>query len=485
MPAQPAVRLSFVLKISILVIWVVLFSALLKRDFMVESLDIKENMALARSSQESFLGIFFQDERIGYVQNKFTPSDSGDVLLEQKAHLLLNILNERKPVTLSGSALLNAAYLLKEFSFRMEAPFYQMDVKGEVIGTTINLTLNTGKQEISEQIQLQNPPFLSTNRRGYLLSPKLEEGSKVRIPYFDPFTLSVQKSLVEYKGQEKILIKGRVYNLHRFVESYAGIRVNSWLNDMGDVVKEESPAGFVFIAEPEFLAKDISGSTKEVLNALSVPLLGKLPNLANRKEMSYKLTLPEGSEFELSKDRQLLKGDILSIYLEDLPTDAALVCDEQDDDLAATPYLQVNHKDITKLVADLDMDELSPRQKIEKLSTWLYENIDKKPVIGIPDAVTTLTNKRGDCNEHAALFTALARNAGIPSRIAAGVTLHKEAFYYHAWNEACIGGNWLSIDTTLNQIPADLGHIKFVEGETKEQVKIGALLGKLKIEVVE
>ena len=80
------------------------------------------------------------------------------------------------------------------------------------------------------------------------------------------------------------------------------------------------------------------------------------------------------------------------------------------------------------------------------------------------------------------MFAAIARAAGIPTKIAAGVVYHKEAFYYHAWNEVCLSDTWISIDTTTNQIPADLSHIKFVEGGLEEQVKIGSLLGTLQIE---
>ena len=57
-------------------------------------------------------------------------------------------------------------------------------------------------------------------------------------------------------------------------------------------------------------------------------------------------------------------------------------------------------------------------------------------------------------------------------------------FYYHAWNEVCINGEWISLDTTMNQLPADVTHIKFVQGETNEQMKIGSLIGNLKIEIL-
>ena len=453
---------------------------------MVESLEIKETQAVARSNEESFLGIYFHGDRIGYVQNRFQVSDSGDILLDQKAYLLLNILNERKPVTLSGNAVLTSGYLLKQFSFRLAAPFYRMDVQGEVRDNVVFLTMNTGKQEISDNIQLKSPPFLSTNRRSYLLTSSLEEGQKVRIPYFDPFTMSVQDSIVEYRGRKKTLVKGRVYNLHRFLESYGGIRVDSWLNDAGDVVKEVSPAGFVFISEPEFRARDIGKTTKEVLSAVSAPLLGKLPDLSGRKSIRYKLTLPQGVVFDLDKDRQALAGDVVTIQLETLADkEDAMVCDDEDKNLASTPYIQAEDKRIKKLVSTLKMDGMPPLEKVRTIAAWVYDNLEQIPVIGIPDAVTTLENRRGDCNEHASLFAALARSAQIPTRIAAGVILHEGAFYYHAWNEVCVGGDWVSLDTIFNQLPADLGHIKFVEGETKEQIKISALLGKLQIEVVQ
>jgi len=99
--------------------------------------------------------------------------------------------------------------------------------------------------------------------------------------------------------------------------------------------------------------------------------------------------------------------------------------------------------------------------------------------------MTTLRLKMGDCNEHAALFAALSRSLLIPTRIVAGVTYNDGMFYYHAWNEVCLDGKWISLDTTINQFPADLTHIKFVQGETSEQIRISALIGKLKIEVLE
>ena len=54
---------------------------------------------------------------------------------------------------------------------------------------------------------------LSTSRRSYLLNQGIEEGEKVRIPWFDPLSLTGKKSTVEYMGRDKQLIKGKIYNV--------------------------------------------------------------------------------------------------------------------------------------------------------------------------------------------------------------------------------------------------------------------------------
>jgi len=471
-------------RILFIIIWIILFGALLKRDYFIKSLDIKEEQIIRRAREESFAGIYFQNERIGYVKNRLTESGPDEYVLFQDAFLYLNILNESHPVDMRVKATLNRKMQLKDFVFHFTSPFYKMAAQGEVVDTEVRFTLTTGKEKITDRVQLQNKPFLSTNNRFYLLKQGLEPGEKFKVPYFDPLSLSGKDTIMEYRGLEKKLINKRIYNLHHFVETFSGIKINSWLDDEGKVIQEESPAGFMFIAEPEFKATDIVVKGKEMLSAVSVPLKGSSLNLDGLKKISYRLTLPTGISFELDRDRQNFENDILTVSLEKIPEQDAVACSGPDEELASTPYIQTKNKKIAKHAQSLITAETSHLSRVRIMADWVYNNLQKRPVLGIPDALTTLNTRMGDCNEHAALFAALARNAGIPTRIIAGVTFHEGAFYYHAWNEVCLDDQWYSLDTTKDQFPADLSHIKFVEGETSEQIKISALLGKLEIELV-
>ncbi len=121
--------------------------------------------------------------------------------------------------------------------------------------------------------------------------------------------------------------------------------------------------------------------------------------------------------------------------------------------------------------------------RLQALATWVYQNIEKRPVLGIPNALEVLAGRVGDCNEHATLFAALARAVGLPTRIAAGLLYQEGAFLYHAWNEVCLDGEWLGVDTTTNKLPVGLTHIRLLNGETKELIRLGALLGHLRLEI--
>jgi len=474
-------------RLIILIVWVILFGRLLSRDYFIEKLEIRETQVIQRGLEESFMGIYFANERIGYVKNHFLGNETEGFTLKQEAIMNLNILDKTYPIRMNINAELNDSSLLENFHFNLSSPFYEMQAEGKVIGNEVRYTMNTGKDQISNIVYLNERPFIPTHMRSYLLKNTLEEGKKFKIPYFDPITMSGKESIIEYKGFEKKLFyrKSQIQELHHFVETISGMRISFYLDDKGKVIREVSPTGFVFISEPEFRAKDIVSKGDEILASISIPVIGKLDSISHLSNIRYRLTVPEEGQFDLNQDRQLYNENIMEINKEKIPSLNAITCYGEDNNLSSTPYIQSDHPIIRRLSQDIVKNEENDINKIRILINWVYEYLDKKPVLSIPDALTTLRLKMGDCNEHAALFAALSRSLSIPTRIVAGVTYNDGMFYYHAWNEVCIDDKWISLDTTTNQFPADLTHIKFVQGETSEQVKISALIGKLKIEVLE
>jgi transglutaminase-like putative cysteine protease len=158
--------------------------------------------------------------------------------------------------------------------------------------------------------------------------------------------------------------------------------------------------------------------------------------------------------------------------------------------LAPSPFIESDDPEIRAAAAEAVRGVKGPRARAEALTRYVNATVQKKPTVSLPSAREVLRTKIGDCNEHTALFVAMSRAIGLPSRIAVGLAYVRGAFYYHAWAEVYLAehadrGHWLPVDPTFNQFPADSTHLRLARGGLDKQAAIIPLIGKLKITIVD
>jgi transglutaminase-like putative cysteine protease len=155
---------------------------------------------------------------------------------------------------------------------------------------------------------------------------------------------------------------------------------------------------------------------------------------------------------------------------------------------AAEPLVESDAPEIRSEAAKASAGAATPRLAAERLVRHVHALVEKKPTVSLPSALEVLRTRVGDCNEHTALYVAMARSLGLPSRIAVGLVYLRGAFYYHAWPEVWIEeasgrGRWLAVDPTLNQFPADATHVRLARGGLDRQAAILSLVGRASIDV--
>jgi transglutaminase-like putative cysteine protease len=158
--------------------------------------------------------------------------------------------------------------------------------------------------------------------------------------------------------------------------------------------------------------------------------------------------------------------------------------------LAPEVFIESDAPEIKAAAAAAVQGASGNRDRAERLTRYVNSILEKKLTVGLPSAREVLRTRVGDCNEHTALYVAMARAAGIPARIAVGLVYVRGAFYYHAWPEAYIDegkgrGLWLPVDPTLNQFPADATHLRLARGGLDKQAVILPLIGHLKMTVLD
>jgi hypothetical protein len=243
------------------------------------------------------------------------------------------------------------------------------------------------------------------------------------------------------------------------------------------------------VRQPADEAKNLPGRSMslDIVAQTAIPLATPLHDPQAKNSMRFRLAGVNLANFPLHGGRQKLVDDRLEIGLEDVKRLDMPKIPVREGHLASylqpTAFLQTDHPDIRALAAKIVGAETNGYRASAKIKDWVHREIAKEPTVSIPNALEVLRTRKGDCNEHTVLFNALARAAGIPAKTVVGVVYLRGAFYYHAWSEVWLG-DWISLDAVLNQFPADVTHIKFLEGEIDRQVDLLQLIGSLRIEVL-
>jgi len=275
----------------------------------------------------------------------------------------------------------------------------------------------------------------------------------------------------------------------------AGITTRSWFTDVGEMVRDESPMGLLVVRETPEQAQALAvpgGIQADLLEAAAlVPVTPRrIDDPTTVARLRLRLDGIEGLDpADLEGAGQSASGG--QVEVRD-PRDLRPGPEPPDlgSFLRPEPFLESDAPEIRAEAEKAVAGAGGPRLRAERLVRHVHAILEKKPTVSLPSALEVLKTRIGDCNEHTALYVAMARSLGLPSRIAVGLVYLRGAFYYHAWSEVWIEeargrGLWLPVDPTLNQFPADATHVRLTRGGLDRQAAIIGLVGRARLEILD
>lgn len=112
------------------------------------------------------------------------------------------------------------------------------------------------------------------------------------------------------------------------------------------------------------------------------------------------------------------------------------------------------------------------------LMDWMTETMVLDPD-GPSGPVAALEARRGTAPALAALYTAMARSAGIPARLVGGVVGAADGRWYrHTWVEV-FAGRWVAADPAFGRYPADGSYVRLTVGGPGNVLAVYPLAGRL------
>src|SRR5262249_166402 len=137
--------------------------------------------------------------------------------------------------------------------------------------------------------------------------------------------------------------------------------------------------------------------------------------------------------------------------------------------LQKAAYLDTDDAPIRETAAKLRGSASNAYRVASAIRDWVNQQMTPDASIGVPRPAAALEARRpGVCRDYATLYTAIARAAGVPTRLCGGIVYAEGRFFYHAWAESWVG-QWVAFDPTLYDPKGvdfvDATHIKFAQGD--------------------
>jgi hypothetical protein len=443
----------------------------------------------APADQEIWMNIFQSDSKIGFSHARFSSGIDG-YRLQESVLMRINTMGMVQDINLKTRGRLKPDFSLADFDFELSSGRFNFNVSGSVSGNVLAVRTNSAGTSRRTEIPLKAKPYLLPAITAALAAAELKTGAQYTFDIFDPATMGQAPVLVDIMGKEEIEIMGAQTSATKISLNFNGTSQLAWIGKDGDILKEKGILGIRLekTTREDALRGPASASATDLTQAASVPSNVMLENLDRLSTLTVEISGISSQGVQLGGGRQTYNNHMLTIEKES----TANLATEMDEDsldrvakifLMPGPFIQSDDQKIRGLAQKIIGNEAVALEKVRLLVDWVHQNIDKRPVLSLPDALSTLENRVGDCNEHAVLLAALARAAGIPCRIEAGLVYLKGRFYYHAWNLVYLG-RWITVDAVFGQVPADVSHIRLVTGSPDRQLDLMGIIGKIKLKII-
>ncbi len=457
-------------------------------------------VSLPFEEREDWMATYFKGQKLGFSYSRLS-REGESLVVTSRVYFRLQAEGQDHVTTFSQETRLGSDLSLQHFSLLQEIMGNRQSVEGKVQDGQLLLHVQ-GTGYDKEQV-LPLPPRLASST-SFLLNlhrDGFQVGKKGTLPVLmEPFQLLAD---LEYE----ILRRETIPYQDRPVETYVihtrmyGVESTLWVTEDAVVIRELTPQGFESRKETKQAAQNM-GEVLSVSNLITLSIVKPERSISlpeERKQMKLKLSqirspdiIPQDHRQKILGSQQAEDGSYSSTLLISTeptavaqPTGLPVPSFEDPELLEESAEVQAKHPMIQTLARELVTGTTDAWDAARRINQWVYNNLEKALVDSV-SALDALHARKGECQSHTYLFAALARAAGIPTKIVNGLVYSPQyqGFLYHSWPEVYVG-EWRALDPTFGQNHVDATHIKLAEGQKAGTIRIMEFIGRVQIELIE
>jgi len=446
---------------------------------------------------ERWFGIYVDNERAGFYRQTVTETPEG-YRMEGNSSVRIKVMGFSKESTMREVYFVGKGLALRSFDIEENVNGEVTRLIGMASDSVLRMRSEHNGKATGKQIKLKGELIPGPGLNLYPMMRGIAAGKTVKILTLDPEDVQVKEVKITVLGEEQTpdgqpALKLR-NNLYPFVSN------DIWMDGQGNTILESVRDGLVTTKaeDPKALAAYVASlimARKDLISDFT--MVRAVPALKNQEKLkglsveingwNDALPLLQGSSQVMEKagvGRIIVKtgaavpASLLKIPA--IPTDT-----EQQNYVKPEEKIESDAPEIVEQAKTIARGKTGKNEIARALAAWTAEWL-KDSIDNGGGALDSLTSRKGNCQTHARLYTALARAAGIPTRFVSGlVSLEGKGFLYHSWAESFVDGQWIDVDPTYNQAPADPTHLKLFEGHSPENLApVITIVGKISIKVL-
>ncbi|MEO0081940.1 MAG: transglutaminase domain-containing protein [candidate division WOR-3 bacterium] len=434
-----------------------------------------------RRMAETWLVTYLEDTKVGYSVSRQDQLADG-YRFESLMRMNVTMGGKTQDVRSFSEVVTGLDLTLQSFTFSFRSQDRSLSVSGQVQGKELVVE---GTGDTPRTIPLDRAVYPMAALGQLVMRRRPAKDSVYRFPVFDVSVMSVMTVEVAVEGKERIKVGGEEVEGLKVKTRLGQVEMTSWLDENGMPLVELSPPRMRSVrTTPEKAMAMEGGQTRlDLLRMFRVPVVAVIDEPSRVCRARLEISGLDPGEFRFESDHQKMVSKspfVLEITSPAAPERFSAPVAGQDEFVKASLTVQSDNEAIRRKALEVVGQQPDLVAAVRQLVSWVFTAVAKEPTASFPTALDVLRNMRGDCNEHAVFFAALARSLGIPTKLVAGLVYMDGAFYYHAWNEVFLG-QWIPVDATFGEFPASALHLKLAEGELSEQTQILALVGRIGI----
>lgn len=470
-------------------VWVFMMVLLVQRSVLTKTPTNHEVISTDEADSTEWMSIYLSGKKIGYVVSLTRETEGGYQSVES-SYMRFGLSGTDQDMKTFVRARSDTEYRIVSFSFEIRSKHQSLKASGEVKGNLLLVKLESGGEVQDLSFPLPEDAYMPFSVAPLVREKGLAEGDSISITIFDPSVFQPAQMWIEHKGIETIEHLDRSVETTHLTTSFLGAKMDMWLDGDGKALRQEGPMGLLITEEPREMAQDFphTEAPVELLTLFSIPSDRSIPQARSLGYLKLELGGVQLDSTSLTNNRQKVVSsspmviEIHTVALE--PTEQADSPANLEKRLKTEALIQADHPKIVATSDSIVEGLVDPWEKTQAILKWVHTVLEKSPTVSFPSALDVLESRKGDCNEHAVLFAALCRAAGVPATIASGLVYLDGSFYYHAWNRI-YANQWIDVDATFGQGVADATHLLLAEGGIENQASMTNVIGSLTIRVVE